>query len=50
MRDLLHFAFEYLERGWPVVPAVGKQPAVAWSKYQRRLPSTKRVRKWFASA
>jgi len=48
MRDLLHFAFEYLERGWPVVPATGKQPAVAWANYQRKLPSTKRVRKWFA--
>jgi hypothetical protein len=47
MRDLLHFAFEYLECGWPVVPAVGKQPAVAWSMYQRKLPSTKRVRRWF---
>ena len=48
MRDLLHLAFEYLERGWPVVPATGKQPAVAWANYQRKLPSTKRVRKWFA--
>ena len=38
----------YLERGWPVIPAVGKQPAVAWSTYQRKLPSTKQVRKWFA--
>jgi hypothetical protein len=48
MRDVLEFAFDYLERGWPVIPALGKQPAVAWSAYQRELPSAKQVRKWFA--
>jgi hypothetical protein len=50
MRDLLDFAIAYLECGWPVVPAVGKQPAVAWSTYQRKLPSTWRVRTWFSNS
>jgi hypothetical protein len=48
MSDLLVFALRYLECGWPVIPTTGKQPAVAWSRYQRRLPSVDQVRKWFA--
>ena len=47
--DTLHFAFEYLDRGWPVIPVDGKTPATAWSAYQKELPSTKQVRRWFSS-
>ena len=48
MSDFLHFAARYLECGWPVIPAIGKQPAVAWSTYQHRLPSLGRLRRWFS--
>jgi hypothetical protein len=47
MRDILSSALAYLERGWPVIPAIGKQPAVAWSTYQRGLPTGWQVRTWF---
>ena len=48
MSDLLNAALRYLQCGWPVIPATGKRPVVAWSNCQRRLPSTGQVRKWFA--
>ena len=47
--NVLHFAFEYLDRGWPVIPAKGKRPAVPWSEYQTSRPSVDQVKKWFAS-
>ena len=48
MRDLLDFAVRYLECGWPVIPAVGKRPAVGWSTYQHRLPSVGQLQRWFS--
>ena len=49
MSDTLHFAFEYLDRGWPVVPVVGKTPAVPWLDYQQQRPTCANVKSWFAS-
>ena len=48
MSDSLHFAFEYHDRGWPVVPVVGKAPAIAWAAYQEKRPTLDQVRDWFA--
>jgi hypothetical protein len=48
--DLLHFAFEYLDRGWPVIPVLGKTPVVSWASYQKQRPSVDEVREWFASS
>lgn len=48
MCDALHYAFEYLDRGWPVIPLQGKVPAVAWTSFQTARPSTEQVREWFA--
>lgn len=47
MPDILTFALEYVERGWPVIPTLGKQPITAWTEYQQRLPTTDQVRAWF---
>lgn len=49
MRDILELALGYLERGWPVIPALGKRPAVEWAAYQGELPSAKQVRMWFGT-
>lgn len=47
---VLHFAFEYLDRGWPVIPIDGKIPATPWTAYQKKAPSTELVRHWFGPA
>lgn len=49
MPDILEYALDYLQRGWPVVPAIGKQPVVAWTAYQCALPSSEQVSEWFGS-
>ena len=48
-RPTLHFAFEYHDRGWPIIPVNGKTPAVPWAAYQKERPSLDEVRLWFAS-
>ncbi len=48
-KNVLHFAFEYHDRGWPVIPVNGKTPAVPWAAYQRQRPTLDQVRQWFAS-
>jgi len=42
-------AFDYLSRGWSVIPlhARGKRPAVRWQEYQHRLASEQEVKGWF---
>ena len=47
--NVLHFAFEYLDRGWPVIPVHGKTPAVPWAAYQKKRPSVDEIKEWFAS-
>jgi hypothetical protein len=47
--SMLHYAFEYLDRGWPVIPVKGKTPAVPWTAYQKERASLDEVKKWFTS-
>jgi hypothetical protein len=47
--SMLHFAFEYLDRGWPVIPVRGKTPAVPWAAYHKERPSLDQVKHWFTS-
>ena len=46
---VLHFAFEYLDRGWPVIPVKAKTPAIAWSRYQEKRPPLAQVKEWFGA-
>ena len=46
---VLHCAFEYRDRGWPVIPVQGKTPAVPWATYQNRTPSVEEIKVWFTS-
>lgn len=48
--NILHFAFEYLDRGWPVIPVKGKTPAVPWAAYQKERPTLDQIKRWFASS
>jgi len=44
-----HFAAEYFDRGWSVLPLCGKRPAVAsWREYQTRRASLDELRTWFS--
>lgn len=48
-RYLLHFAFEYFDRGWSVIPLDGKRPALKrWKEFQSRRPTLAELRDWFA--
>jgi hypothetical protein len=42
-------AHEYLSRGWPVIPLLGKLPAIAWKDFQSRRPTPVEVDRWFSS-
>lgn len=42
-----HFASEYVERGWSVIPVVGKRPAIAWKEFQQRLATRNQIGTWF---
>lgn len=43
-----HFAAEYFDRGWSVLPLVGKRPAVStWRKFQQKRVGLDQLRKWF---
>lgn len=45
-----HYAAEYVDRGYAVIPLIGKRPAIAWSAYQTRRPTLAEIRDWFAGA
>lgn len=45
--QMLNNAIEYLKHGLCVIPAEGKKPIVAWTEYQKRLPSEKDLTQWF---
>lgn len=50
-RFTYHYATEYRERGWSVIPLVGKRPALAsWKEYQSRRATEAELREWFADA
>jgi hypothetical protein len=43
-----HFATEYCERGWSVIPLAGKRPTLAsWKEYQSRRATEDELRAWF---
>ena len=46
---VLHFAFEYLDRGWPVIPVKAKTPTIVWSKYQEKRPPLAQGKEWFGA-
>jgi Bifunctional DNA primase/polymerase, N-terminal len=48
-RHTYHFAAQYLERGWSVIPLLpeSKVAAIAWKPYQSRLPTWKEIGEWF---
>lgn len=49
--SLFTAACAYLQRGWSLIPLLGKQPGVAtWKEYQTRLPSADELGAWFAEA
>ena len=48
MSETLHFAYEYIDRGWPVIPISGKKPAVPWRIYQSQRPPLDVVKRWFS--
>ena len=43
----LHQAIEYRDRGFAVIPAIGKQGAVPWRDFQRTAPTESHLRQWF---
>ncbi len=45
--SLLAAARDYLARGWPVIPLIGKLPTVSWKEYQSRLPGLEELTTWF---
>lgn len=44
--DLLQHAFEYIWRGWPVVPARRNKPIVQWTPLKTALPTDDDVASW----
>lgn len=45
---LFHFAAEYYDRGWSLLPLAGKQPAVSsWRAYQVSRPPLPLIKSWF---
>lgn len=50
MSDVLHHAFEYFDRGWSIIPLVGKRPPknFGWKRLQIERATLDDVRRWFA--
>lgn len=49
-RSSFHFAAEYFDRGWSVLPLSGKRPAISsWLEYQERRAGLSELRRWFKS-
>ena len=49
MSDVLHFAFEYFDRGWSLIPLVGKQPpsGFGWKRFQSERATIDDIKCWF---
>ena len=49
MSDVLHFAFEYFDRGWSLIPLVGKQPpsGFGWKRFQSERATIDDIKRWF---
>ena len=50
MSDVLHYAFEYFDRGWSIIPLVGKRPPnrFGWKPYQTERATLDEVKRWFS--
>lgn len=46
-KHTFHYASEYRDRGYSVVPLRGKVPAIAWAEYQHRRASLSMISTWF---
>lgn len=47
---LRNTAYDYLARGWSIIPLVGKLPALrSWKEFQSHLPTEDEVTSWFNS-
>ena len=43
-----HYAAEYYDRGWSVIPLTGKRPSlISWRQYQSERASLDQLRRWF---
>lgn len=46
-----HFASEYRERGWSVIPLQGKKPVLrSWKEFQSRRAAEAELRNWFSGS
>lgn len=46
---VFHYASEYFDRGWSILPLSGKRPAIAsWREYQSLRAGLNEIRKWFS--
>jgi hypothetical protein len=47
-RFVFHLALEYFERGWSLIPLLGKTPALlSWKEFQHRSSTAKEIEEWF---
>jgi hypothetical protein len=51
MNDTLHFALEYFDRGWSVLPIhpMSKRPAITWRTCQKRRLTICQLKQWFGT-
>ena len=49
MSDVLHYAFEYYDRGWSLIPLVGKRPprGFSWKQFQSKRATLDDIKSWF---
>lgn len=47
MLNMLDAALLYLQKGWSIVPCIGKKPAIAWGEFTTRPPTEAEVRAWW---
>lgn len=50
MSDVLHYAFEYFDRGWSLIPLVGKRPPkrFGWKRFQTERATLDEIKRWFS--
>lgn len=52
MSNTLHFALEYYDRGWSIIPLVGKRPpnGFRWKEFQSQRAKLDDIKRWFGSS
>ncbi len=50
MLTMFSEAKAYRDRGWSVIPLIGKKPAVPWKEYQERQPTLGELAAWYGVA